>query len=87
MELLHGETLAERLRGGAHAADEALPIVAQMAAALDAAHEVGVVHRDFKCANVMLRAAVRRAAARWSPTSAWRGAPARPRTSAGRRRR
>ena len=35
-------------------AEEALPLVTQMAAALDAAHQAGVVHRDFKSNNVML---------------------------------
>ena len=55
MELLKGETLAERLQhSGKMSPDEALPLVFQMAAALDAAHSVGVVHRDFKCSNVML---------------------------------
>jgi eukaryotic-like serine/threonine-protein kinase len=55
MELLSGETLAHRIaRTGRMRLDEALPLVEQMAAALAAAHEVGVVHRDFKSANVML---------------------------------
>jgi eukaryotic-like serine/threonine-protein kinase len=54
MELLAGETLADRLRRGRLSADEALPLVTQMAAALDAAHQAGVVHRDFKSNNVML---------------------------------
>ncbi len=55
MELLHGETLAERLkRDGRLTADQALPIIRQMAAALSAAHAVGIVHRDFKSNNVML---------------------------------
>ena len=55
MELLGGETLADRLRrGGRLSVEEALPIVEQMAAALDAAHRVGVVHRDFKSGNVGL---------------------------------
>ncbi len=55
MELLSGETLAHRIsRTGRMRPDEALPLVEQMAAALAAAHEVGVVHRDFKSANVML---------------------------------
>jgi len=53
MELLEGETLAARLRRvGRIAAAEALPLVQQMAEALAAAHEVGVVHRDFKPGNV-----------------------------------
>ena len=54
MQLLTGQTLAERLRAGRMPAEEALPLIVQMADALDAAHEVGVVHRDFKCNNVML---------------------------------
>ena len=55
MELLNGETLDERLaREGAFSIERALPIVAQMVAALSAAHAAGVVHRDFKSGNVML---------------------------------
>jgi len=55
MELLGGETLEARIRrAGRLTAEEALPLVRQMAEALDAAHGVGVVHRDFKPANVML---------------------------------
>ena len=55
MELLEGETLAERLaRDGRMRVDEALPIVEQIAAALDAAHTAGVVHCDFKPHNVLL---------------------------------
>jgi TolB-like protein/tetratricopeptide (TPR) repeat protein/tRNA A-37 threonylcarbamoyl transferase component Bud32 len=55
MELLRGETLAERLkRSGAMSSVEALPLVRQMADALQAAHDAGIVHRDFKSANVML---------------------------------
>jgi serine/threonine-protein kinase len=55
MELLEGETLSKRIaRCGRLTADEALPIVSQIAAALDAAHARGVVHRDLKPANVML---------------------------------
>ncbi len=55
MELLSGSTLAERLsRHGPLPLAEALPLVEQMASGLGAAHEVGVVHRDFKPANVML---------------------------------
>jgi tetratricopeptide (TPR) repeat protein/TolB-like protein len=55
MELLKGETLDERLRReGAFSVERALPIVAQMVAALSAAHAAGVIHRDFKTGNVML---------------------------------
>ena len=55
MELLPGETLAARLRRvGPFSESEARPVVAQMAAALTAAHSVGVIHRDFKSSNVIL---------------------------------
>jgi predicted ATPase/tetratricopeptide (TPR) repeat protein len=55
MEVLRGETLAEHLRGrGRLAPDAVWPIVEQMAAGLEAAHQSGVVHLDFKSANVML---------------------------------
>ena len=55
MELLRGETLAERLaRTGRMRPGEALPLVEQMTGALEAAHRAGVIHRDFKSANVML---------------------------------
>jgi eukaryotic-like serine/threonine-protein kinase len=55
MELLDGETLAARLlRSGRLPTSEAVPIVAQIAAGLSAAHRSGIVHRDLKSANVML---------------------------------
>ncbi|HEY6768632.1 MAG TPA: serine/threonine-protein kinase, partial [Candidatus Sulfotelmatobacter sp.] len=55
MELLPGQTLAETImRTGPMAASEALPLVKQMAAGLDAAHAEGIVHRDFKSANILL---------------------------------
>ena len=55
MELLGGPTLSEAIaRGGRMRAADALPIVKQMAAGLSAAHGVGIVHRDFKSANVIL---------------------------------
>jgi serine/threonine protein kinase len=55
MELLSGETLGQRLRrGGRLSAARALPIAVQIAEALKAAHDVGVVHRDLKPDNVIL---------------------------------
>ncbi len=55
MKLLPGETLAARLaREGKLAADEALPVVRQIAAALHAAHGEGIVHRDVKPGNIMV---------------------------------
>jgi serine/threonine-protein kinase len=54
MELVPGEDLAERLKGGAIPVDEALGIAKQIAEALEEAHEHGIVHRDLKPANVRL---------------------------------
>jgi eukaryotic-like serine/threonine-protein kinase len=55
MELLHGQTLAEHLKSrGRLSLTQALPLITQMADALTAAHDVGVVHRDFKPGNVLL---------------------------------
>jgi eukaryotic-like serine/threonine-protein kinase len=52
MELIPGETLAERISKGASPLKEALKVAGQIAEALEAAHEKGVIHRDLKPANV-----------------------------------
>ncbi len=54
MELLEGETLQARLERGPMAPAEALAVLGQVAKALDAAHKVGLVHRDLKPGNVFL---------------------------------
>jgi len=55
MEFLAGETLSAKLdRDGPMKEAEALALLEQMAAALDASHAAGVIHRDFKPSNVML---------------------------------
>lgn len=52
MELVPGETLTERIADGPLALEEAIPIFQQIAEALEAAHERGVIHRDLKPSNV-----------------------------------
>src|SRR2546422_9977516 len=54
MELVEGQTLQERLKRGPIPIEEALPIAKQIAEALEAAHESGLVHRDLKPANIKL---------------------------------
>jgi eukaryotic-like serine/threonine-protein kinase len=54
MELLEGETLADRLSAGAMSTDEVLRYGIEIAEALDKAHRQGIVHRDLKPSNVML---------------------------------
>jgi serine/threonine-protein kinase len=55
MELVEGESLADRIARGPVPIDEALPIAKQIAEALEAAHEQGVIHRDLKPANIKVR--------------------------------
>lgn len=55
MELLDGETLSDHLsRNGEMSPQQALPIVHQLTEGLQAAHRVGIIHRDFKSQNVVL---------------------------------
>jgi tRNA A-37 threonylcarbamoyl transferase component Bud32 len=54
LELVDGETLAERIGRGPLVLKDALLIATQIAAALEAAHDKGIVHRDLKPRNVML---------------------------------
>ncbi len=52
LELVEGDTLADQLKHGAIPVEESLKLAVQIAEALEAAHEKGVIHRDLKPANI-----------------------------------
>src|SRR5204863_201684 len=54
-EFIQGETLRERMRGEPIGLNEAIEISQQTAASLAAAHEAGILHRDVKPENIMIR--------------------------------
>ena len=55
LELVEGDTLADRLRHGPIGVEESLKLARQVSEALEAAHEKGVIHRDLKPANIKVR--------------------------------
>ena len=55
LELVEGPTRADRIAQGPVPVDEALPVAKQIAEALEAAHEQGVIHRDLKPANIKVK--------------------------------
>jgi len=54
LEFVDGETLEERLDRGPMPLEDALELVVQIAAGVEAAHEAGIVHRDLKPANIVI---------------------------------
>jgi serine/threonine-protein kinase len=54
LELVEGETLAERIARGAIGTEEALRLAVQIAEGIEAAHEKDIIHRDLKPANIKL---------------------------------
>jgi serine/threonine protein kinase len=55
MELVEGQTLADRITRGPIPVDQALSIAKQIADSFEAAHEQRIIHRDLKPANIKVR--------------------------------
>jgi Tol biopolymer transport system component len=55
LEIVEGESLSQRLAAGPLPLEETLAVCAQIAAGVSAAHEAGMIHRDLKPGNVMIR--------------------------------
>ena len=54
LELVEGQTLADRLKRGPLPMDEALTVAKHICEAIEAAHEKGIIHRDLKAANIKI---------------------------------
>jgi serine/threonine-protein kinase len=52
LELVEGQTLSDRIKAGPIPVEESLKLALQIAEALEAAHEKGVIHRDLKPSNI-----------------------------------
>jgi len=72
--LVEGQTLADRIKAGPVPVEEALKLALQMAEALEAAHEKGVIHRDLKPANIKVTPDAKVKVLDFGPAKAYAGA-------------